>query len=56
MICCLGLFVGLYLGALLGGPWTLIGPIAGFGLGLVLDMRLMHMGHHKEDEQEGGCH
>jgi len=30
----------------LGGPWTLIAPAAGFGIGLVADMKFMHGHHH----------
>jgi hypothetical protein len=41
MICCLGLFAGVYVGSMLGGPWTIIAPILGFGLGLVGDSKLM---------------
>lgn len=41
MICCLGLFAGVYVGSMLGGPWTIIAPIVGFGLGLVGDSKLM---------------
>lgn len=41
MICCLGLFAGVYIGSILGGPWTIIAPILGFGLGLIGDSKLM---------------
>lgn len=41
MFCCMGLFAGYAVGASLGGPWTLIGPGLGFGLGLMADMRVM---------------
>jgi hypothetical protein len=41
VICCLGLFAGVYLGSMLGGPWTILAPILGFGLGLVGDSKLM---------------
>ncbi len=41
MICCLGLFAGVYVGSMLGGPWTIIAPMLGFGLGLVGDSKLM---------------
>jgi hypothetical protein len=41
VICCLGLFAGVYVGSMLGGPWTFIAPILGFGLGLVGDSKLM---------------
>ncbi len=45
MLCCAGLFGGLYVGQYLGGPWTVIAPAAGFGLGLVGDMKFMHKMH-----------
>lgn len=48
MLCCLGLLVGFALGSMVGGPWTLIIPALGFGLGLIGDMKLMR-GRH------GGC-
>lgn len=41
MMCCIGLFAGLAIGAAMGGPWIFIAPAAGFGLGLVADMKLM---------------
>ena len=41
MLCCLGLFAGFYVGSMLGGPWTVIAPVLGFGLGLFGDRRLM---------------
>lgn len=41
MLCCLGLFVGAIVGSALGGPWTLIGPAVGFGLGFIGDMKLL---------------
>jgi hypothetical protein len=41
VICCLGLFAGVYVGSILGGPWIIIAPILGFGLGLVGDSKLM---------------
>lgn len=46
MLCCLGLFGGLAVGQSLGGPWTVIAPAAGFGVGLLADMKLMK-GFHK---------
>lgn len=42
MLCCMGLFGGYALGSILGGPWIFIGPVVGFGLGFVGDMKLMH--------------
>jgi hypothetical protein len=41
LICCLGLYAGVYVGSILGGPWTIIAPMLGFGLGLVGDSKLM---------------
>jgi hypothetical protein len=49
MLCCVGLFVGVAVGQYLGGPWTFIAPIIGFGAGFVGDMKLM--GH----KHGGGC-
>jgi hypothetical protein len=45
MLCCAGLIGGLYVGQYLGGPWTVIAPAAGFGVGLVGDMKFMHKMH-----------
>lgn len=39
------LFVGSVGGQYLGGPWTVIAPAAGFGVGLVGDMKFMHKMH-----------
>ena len=50
MLCCIGLIGGVAVGQALGGPWTLIAPAAGFGIGLVADMKLMK-GHHKMGNQ-----
>lgn len=44
MLCCLGLVAGFAAGAALGGPWTFLAPIAGFGLGLMGDMTLIRRG------------
>ncbi len=53
MICCIGLFAGIYVGSLLGGPWTIIAPILGFGLGLVGDSKLMgKRSCHQEDMEK----
>lgn len=41
MLCCVGMFGGFAIGQAVGGPWTVIAPAAGFGIGLVADMRLM---------------
>ena len=45
MLCCVGLFGGLYIGQQLGGNWIYIASAAGFGLGLLGDMKLMHKSH-----------
>jgi len=50
MLCCVGLIGGMAVGQSLGGPWTVIAPAAGFGIGLVADMKFMH-GHHKKADQ-----
>jgi hypothetical protein len=50
MLCCIGLIGGFAVGQSLGGPWTFIAPAAGFGIGLVADMKLMK-GHHKKADQ-----
>jgi len=51
MLCCVGLFGGLAVGQALGGPWTYIAPAAGFGIGLVADMKFMHRMHNKGGQQ-----
>ena len=54
MLCCVGLIGGFAVGQSLGGPWTVIAPAAGFGIGLVADMKMMK-GHHKaRDQQDSG--
>ena len=50
MLCCVGLIGGMAVGQSLGGPWTFIAPAAGFGIGLIADMKFMH-GHHKKQDQ-----
>lgn len=52
MLCCAGLIGGLAVGQYLGGPWTFIAPAAGFGIGLVGDMKLMKGHHRLGDEHE----
>ena len=47
MLCCVGLIGGLAVGQSLGGPWTYIAPAAGFGIGLLADMKFMHKMHGK---------
>jgi hypothetical protein len=44
MLCCLGLVAGFAADAALGGPWTFLAPIAGFGLGLIGDFTLIRRG------------
>ena len=51
MLCCLGLFGGFAVGSVLGGPWSFIGPVIGFGLGLIGDMKLMGHGLHQTSEK-----
>ncbi len=53
MLCCVGLFGGFAVGQALGGPWTVIAPAAGFGIGLVADMKMMR-GHQKAGAQQAG--
>jgi hypothetical protein len=55
MLCCVGLIGGLYVGQSLGGPWTIIAPAAGFGVGLLADMKYMHKMHkdpHQKAEED----
>jgi len=52
MLCCVGLIGGMAVGQSLGGPWTYIAPAAGFGIGLVADMKFMH-GMQKKGDQQG---
>lgn len=58
MICCVGLIVGSALGSSMGGPWVVIGPATGFGLGLLADIKLMG-GRSKDARSDeghrGGC-
>lgn len=51
MLCCVGLIGGMAVGQSLGGPWTYIAPAAGFGIGLVADMKFMKGMHGR-----GGQH
>ena len=51
MLCCVGLIGGLAVGQYLGGPWTVIAPAAGFGIGLVADMKFMKGFHNKGAQQ-----
>ena len=52
MLCCVGLFGGVYVGQSLGGHWTFTAPAIGFGLGLYGDMKLMRgmHGHGKNSD------
>ena len=52
MFCCVGLIGGMAVGQSLGGPWTLIAPAAGFGIGFVADMKLMKGMHKKGDQRD----
>jgi len=51
MLCCVGLIGGMAVGQSLGGPWTYIAPAAGFGIGLVADMKFMGKMHHGANRQ-----
>lgn len=54
MLCCVGLIGGMAVGQSLGGPWTYIAPAAGFGIGLVADMKFMHGTSKNADEKNIG--
>ena len=54
MLCCVGLIGGMAVGQSLGGPWTYIAPAAGFGIGLVADMKFMKGMHGKKDQMDTG--
>ncbi len=54
MLCCVGLIGGMAVGQSLGGPWTYIAPAAGFGIGLVGDIKFMKGMHKKGDQQDTG--
>jgi len=51
MICCLGLIAGFAVGSVLGGPWALVAPAAGFGLGLIGDFTLVKHGSQRSQER-----
>lgn len=55
MLCCLGLFLGFAVGSMFGGPWTFIGPIGGFILGFIGDMKLLRGSHKHHGGYGGGC-
>lgn len=48
MLCCVGLFAGVAVGQTLGGPWTIVAPAAGFGIGFLADMKMMKGMHHQQ--------
>ena len=52
MLCCVGLIGGMAVGQYLGGPWTVIAPAAGFGIGLIADMKFMKGMHGKGGRQD----
>ena len=54
MLCCVGLIGGMAVGQSLGGPWTYIAPVAGFGIGLVADMKFMKGMHKMGDQRDTG--
>jgi len=51
LVCCIGLIGGFYVGQQLGGPWTVIAPATGFGVGLLVDRKLMHKTHRQSPEK-----
>jgi hypothetical protein len=55
MLCCLGLFIGYYIGAYLGGGWVIIAPGIGFVLGFIFDMKFMH-GRHNQSSHPKPSH
>jgi hypothetical protein len=54
MLCCVGLIGGMAVGQSLGGPWTYIAPAAGFGIGLVGDLKFMKGLHNKGHQNDAG--
>ncbi|NWF87123.1 YHS domain-containing protein [Candidatus Bathyarchaeota archaeon] len=56
MLCCLGLLAGSALGAILGGPWTFIGPSVGFVVGLIGDTKSLHGFYKRHGIPADGCH
>lgn len=56
MLCCVGLIGGMAVGQSLGGPWTYIAPVAGFGIGLVADMKFMKGMHGKGGQHSTEAH
>jgi len=55
MLCCIGLFIGFAIDSIVGGPWMLIMPAIGFGLGLIGDIKLMHSKHKAQKDYKKGC-
>ena len=53
MICCLGLFIGYFIGEALGGIWGLVIPGIGFLLGFILDMKFTRGCFHKSSHKNG---
>ena len=51
MLCCIGLFGGMAVGQRLGGPWTVIAPVVGFGLGLMGDMKFIRKMHNHSPQK-----
>ncbi len=52
MICCIGLYAGMFVGSILGGPWNIIAPAIGFGVGLYADTTMMKRNKHKTNNSE----
>lgn len=46
MFCCVGLVAGFAVGSVLGGPLALIAPVAGLGLGLIVDLTMVKHALH----------
>lgn len=53
MICCIGLYAGMFIGSVLGGPWRIIAPAIGFGVGLYGDRAMMNRNKHRMNNSEG---
>lgn len=52
MICCIGLYAGMFIGSVLGGPWRIIAPAIGFGVGLYGDRAMMNRNRQKRPERD----
>lgn len=46
MLCCAGLIAGFIIGQQLGGIWTILAPVLGFGIGLIGDRKMLMGKHH----------